>query len=130
MIQKIAIFTPEYGQRIKSVIDTFTPSSPPTAMKNPNAVLSGYSSPVEITGDWEQEQALWKCKAKRLWHTDGKYETRDDGLEIDLYDPCSNDKPEVGTGDRVYAVFRGVWEMVGGVGGGGVSKIYAVVMTA
>jgi hypothetical protein len=84
---------------------------------------------VEITGEWEQDQAVWKCKAKRLWRIDGNYETRDDNIEIDLYDPCGNAKPEVSVGDRVYAVFRGVWEMVGGVGGGE-SKIYAVVMSA
>jgi hypothetical protein len=131
MSPRIAVFSPEYGKRIKSVVDTFTPQPPNTnTSRNPNGVLSGFSSPMEVTGEWEREQDLWKCKAKRLWRMDGQYKTRNDGIEIELYNPCSNDKPEITIGNRVYAVFRGVWEMAGGAGGGGETKIYAVVMSA
>jgi hypothetical protein len=38
----------------------------------------------------------------------------DDGVEFDLYHPTTASQPEQGIGERVFAVFRGVWELVSG----------------
>jgi hypothetical protein len=116
---KYARFTADYGRRIKSTVDMFQPKGVPAAAPSRADILSGYSSPVEITEDWEEdENGLWKCKAKRLFRTDGTYQARGDGPEIDLWDPCGTGKPSPAAGDKVFAVWRGVWELVSTPGGG------------
>jgi hypothetical protein len=111
---KIAAFTEPFGRRIKNTVEMFEPKSPPRAAGNTAGILAGYSSPVEIAGNWEQdENGVWKCKARRLWKIDGTYQSRNDVTEIDLYAPCNESKPESRFGNRVFAMFRGVWELIG-----------------
>jgi hypothetical protein len=49
------------------------------------------------------------------------------GNEIEVFAPCNTEqKPNTKVGDRVFAIYRGEWEMVGGVGGG--STLFPVVL--
>jgi hypothetical protein len=128
-MKKVAVFSEDLGRRVKSLVDTnIVLADIPSIAKNQNAILGGITSPVEITGEWEQIQGVWKCKAKRLWRTanGNGYTSRAAGGIIDLYDPCSMDQPAVEIGARVFAIWRGVWEMVSGGGGGASPRIVKI----
>ena len=113
----VAGFTPEFGRRIKSVVEGYSPaSSPPGKAFDGRAAHAAFSSPVEIEGEWTQDDTdtAWHCTAKKVVFRDEKYVAADDAVE--LYDPCSHEKPAYAPGDRVYAVYRGRWELVSGGG--------------
>ncbi|MDR1382782.1 MAG: hypothetical protein LBJ67_02880 [Planctomycetaceae bacterium] len=130
MKKKYALFSEGFGRKIKNVVDSFT-QEVPAGKSNAANILACYSSPMEITGEWEQDSdALWTCKAKRLWMIGGEYRTRDAEIEIDLYAPCHNAKPDLNVGDRCFAVFRGLWEVVGGSGGSGSNIIQSTLVTS
>ncbi|MDR3183715.1 MAG: hypothetical protein LBT89_12505 [Planctomycetaceae bacterium] len=129
-MDKIAVFSEQYGRRIKSAVDAYVPPEPSAAATNSADVLSGYSSPVEIVSSWTQEGQLWKCGAVRLWHIDGEYKARDDGKTIDLYAPCSGGVPDTSIGSRVFAFWRGVWELVSGGASAPSGKIYGIIKKA
>jgi len=76
-------------------------------------------SPVLITSGWkitdDKESKLWVAKAKRLWLTKDGYDTASwNEEEITLCDPCAESQPDYAVGDRVFAVFRGRWEIISG----------------
>lgn len=119
----IAVFSPEFGQRIKTAVEGIEAGTKPIPSKNANGILAGYTSPMEIIGAWTQDGGLWQCRAKRLWKTGGGYEPRDDGQEITLH---SFDAQQPEATGRVFAVWRGIWEMVSSASAGN-ENAYAVV---
>jgi hypothetical protein len=113
------------------------------AMQQPNSVTNnapvtgtnvGRSYTFEITGDWQQHDnnGAYYCTAKRFYFDpETKKYQLDDDFEYQLYSPADeNSEPEYGTGEKVRAIYNGNWEIVAGVGGGGESRIFAVVMSA
>ena len=114
----LAAFSVPTGQRLlKHVIENEKVVAPPLLANNARQLV-GHTSPVEITGEWTQDGETWKCRAKRLWRIDGTYQMRDDGAEFDLYHPTSGAQPTQGIGERVFAIFRSVWELVSGAATG------------
>ncbi|MCL2710269.1 MAG: kelch motif-containing protein [Planctomycetaceae bacterium] len=118
MTENIAAFSERFGRRIKTAVEDVEKTSESLPSDNKATILAGYSSPVEITDSWTQDGDVWKCRARRLYRRGGSYQPINDGVEFDLYFPTSAEPPELGIGDRVFAVFRGVWEVVSGVAGG------------
>ena len=118
MSENIASFSERFGRRIKTAVENVEKISASLPTANKATILAAQSSPVEITDEWTLDGGTWKCRAKRLWRVDGTYQTINDGVEFDLYHPTSGDQPTQGIGERVFAVFRGAWELVAGVGGG------------
>jgi hypothetical protein len=78
-------------------------------------VMSGYLSPVEITSNWtKKENGGYRARAKRLWFDAASetYKPKANDLEVDLFYPLSSDQPPSAKGDRLFAVFRGRWEVI------------------
>jgi len=126
MSHKPVGFTEQLARRIKNMVDDAEKHSVQPPGANPARLLVGYTSPVEITSAWFSDGMLWKCRACRLWNINGEYRKIDEHGEFDLYHPTSQEQPAQGVGERVFAVYRGVWEMVSGAGGA--TTIRAVVM--
>jgi hypothetical protein len=83
------------------------------------AITSGYISPVEITTDWsKKENGGYKAKCKRLWFNEKneRYNAQPTEPETDVFYPLSNDQPPCTKGDRVFAVYRGRWEIIAATG--------------
>ena len=127
----VAGFTPEFGKRIKQTVEAFSPGNhPPGKAFDGRAAHAAFSSPVEIEGEWTQDDTntAWHCSAKKVVFRDEKYVAATDAVE--LYDPCATEKPAYAPGDRVYAVYRGRWELVsGGTGGGGSPMVPGTLTT-
>lgn len=75
--------------------------------------------PAVITSDWIQN-------ASGIWYAEGRFITQDgivdDSFVFPIWAPTANDEPETTTNEtRVFVVWRGRWEMIGGVGGGDVN---------
>jgi len=113
-----ALITENLGRRMKTVVESSEKVAASFPSENKARQVAGNTSPVEIIGTWVQDDRTWKCRAKRLWRIDGVYQTRHDEVEFDLYHPTSTERPPQGIGERVFAVFRGVWELVSGASSG------------
>jgi hypothetical protein len=122
MADKYVVFTEPLGKRVKTAVESAEKMDAPIPSKNEARILSGYTSPVEITGSWVQDGGTWKCRAKRLWRVEGVYRVRENDADFELYHPVSAEMPEQGIGDRVFAVSRGVWELVSGAAVGGIRR--------
>jgi hypothetical protein len=119
MTTNYALFSESLGKRVKTVVESAEKTDAILPAENKARLLAGYTSPVEISDAWIMDGGVWKCRARRLWRIDGTYQTIDDGVEFDLYHPTSAEQPAQGVGERVFAVFRGVWELVSGAAVGG-----------
>jgi len=117
MDKKVALFSEQLGRRIKNTVEDSEKIPLLLPADNQARLLAGHTSPVEIIGAWVIDGGTWKCRARRLWRIDGAYQPIDDGITFDLYHPTSSTQPEQGIGERVFAVFRGVWELISGAGG-------------
>jgi hypothetical protein len=115
-----AVFSQSLARRVKNVVEESEKHSAVLPTENKARLLAGHTSPVEITAPWTQDGNSWKCRARRLFRIDGVYQPLNDGVEFDVFHPTTAAKPELGIGERVFAVFRGVWELVSGAPGGAV----------
>lgn len=99
---------------------------------NRNALLAHLMIPAVIETEWELDEDfdVYKCKVKQCVKAKEGYEPPEDAIELDLYDPCGTGQPSPVVGDKVFAVFRGVWEMVSSPSGSSAPVLYAVVMEA
>ncbi|MCL2710777.1 MAG: hypothetical protein FWE95_07840, partial [Planctomycetaceae bacterium] len=113
-----SVFTEPLAKRVKTAVESLEMAGVPPSHENQARLLAGHTSPVEITDTWTFDGGTWKCRATRLWRIGGVYQTTQGGIEFDLYHPTSSEQPPQWIGERVFAVFRGVWELVAGVGGG------------
>ena len=117
MPENFALFKESYGRKIKSVVEDVTKSSAPLPLKSEARILAGWTSPVVLTSDWIHDGGTWKCWARRLFRIDGVYQTIDDGVEFELHcATCQYEPPPQGNGEQVFAIYRGVWELVSGGG--------------
>ena len=122
MDSKIALFSEQFGRRIKNTVEDSEKISASFPADNQTRLLIGHTSPVEITDEWTLDNETWKCRAKRLFRIDGTYQSLEDNVEFDLYHPTSTEQPSQGIGARVFALFRGVWEMVSGTSSTGAPR--------
>lgn len=95
--------------------------------------------PAVITSDWVQDDyGVWYAQAKFL----GQNGIVNDGFVFPVWAPTATDAPSTTANDtRVYVLWRGRWEIVGGAGGdinltagvgiriGGASPNYTIVNT-
>ena len=125
MHNKPALFTEQLARRLKHHVEESDKHRVPPLAENKAGLLAGYTSPVEIVSSWTLEGEVWKCRAHRLWRIDGAYRQREESTEFDLYHPTSAEHPGLGIGERVFALFRGVWELVSGTGTAGSGTIQA-----
>ncbi|GHT28066.1 hypothetical protein FACS18942_08160 [Planctomycetales bacterium] len=110
---KIYTFSKEFTERIKSVVETAEAGNVPQASGNNAGLLAGFTSPLEITAEG---------KAKRLWNIDGTYQTRDEDDEFEYADPLGLSPS---AGDKIFALWRGHWELIGG--GGTSAATYGII---
>lgn len=125
MTDNLALFSERFGRRIAGAVNEVEKTSVSSPTENKATILAGHSTPVEITAGWSQNGGTWKCRARRLYNINGTYQSRTGDVEFDLYHPTASEQPTQGIGARVFAFFRGVWELVAGVNAGGGTS-YAV----
>jgi len=124
----------EYAEFIRSLKNTSTNDIAKRSKREPTITRF---SPVVLTTGWtkesepeEEEESeseettdvteIWTAKGRRLWWTPKGYKTAEwNSDEITLCAPCSVGQPGYAVGDRVFAVFRGRWEIIAGTGGSG-----------
>ena len=116
------LLSDEYADFLRSLKNTATSDTAPASQREP--VITRIS-PVKITSDWtnnneeesdEEKPGAWTAKARRLWWNGSQYDVADwNPDEITLYDPCATEKPGYLPGQRVYAIYRGRWELVAAV---------------
>lgn len=114
MSENFALFPESFGHRIKeSVLDFEKPPLLPPS-ENKARRISEHLTPFEITSMWILAGFIWKCRGRRLYKIGGIYQVLPNEPEFELYHATAMQPaaPPQGVGERVFALFRGVWEIV------------------
>ncbi|HBT77613.1 MAG TPA: hypothetical protein DEB39_11985 [Planctomycetaceae bacterium] len=141
----VVLFGRDLAMRTKTHVER-TPVASPLRNKNRIGVAADLFSPVVLVGGWEKiienggenggensAESGWVARCRRLWQdaTTGKYDPADWNPEVsELYDPTADGEPASLPGDRVWAVYRGRWEVVSSPGGGAPAApvLYGTIM--